>query len=325
MPTPDCACQVINASSGYVRDNSNWILSRIVRDFEDWADHGKKDGPIQRRVEEIRNDAWESAKARPEKKETCASTSVEKPLRAGLCVSVYEAGHANIGYAGSDWIYWTGFGTILLQLGIAAIPYVVFSDSAILLITVLGNTLSLITGSLSQWTREKWACRQQATKITVLTKGNGSQHAIVVMSKGKGLDLEDLATSSTRLDIITSVKLRIFIGILAGLWILLLIVAAGIQKNTGFLLAIGALGTLQNVIVAGVWRYPKDFGVPLEFNEVIADKKVMPALYAVESKYPRVGRSMLNTFFPGMLREDEEKKWKEFEDIANAVDKASKS
>jgi hypothetical protein len=58
-------------------------------------------------------------------------------------------------------------------------------------------------GSLTQWRVEKWACRRltgRSKKNFVLTRGNGAQHAIVIISDGRGLDLEDLATGFENLD-----------------------------------------------------------------------------------------------------------------------------
>lgn len=46
MPLPDCPCNVINGSTGYVRDNSSWIIGRIVPDFESWMDDGKLNSVI---------------------------------------------------------------------------------------------------------------------------------------------------------------------------------------------------------------------------------------------------------------------------------------
>jgi hypothetical protein len=46
MPVPDCTCKVINRRTGYVRDNSSWIIGRIVQDFESWIDNGKPQGRI---------------------------------------------------------------------------------------------------------------------------------------------------------------------------------------------------------------------------------------------------------------------------------------
>lgn len=33
----DCKCKVINGKSGYGRDNSSWVIGRIVRDFDTWS------------------------------------------------------------------------------------------------------------------------------------------------------------------------------------------------------------------------------------------------------------------------------------------------
>ena len=139
----------------------------------------------------------------------------------------------------------------------------------------------------------------------------GSQHAIVILGTGKGLNLEDLSAGQTNVDVSASWGTRVAVTIMAGFWILLLITAAGIKQNSWFLLAIGAIGILQNVFVAGWRRFPKAFGIPLEFVEVIGQEKVMKTLYEVEDKYPYVGASMLETFFPGKRREDEVKKWEE--------------
>jgi hypothetical protein len=59
---------------------------------------------------------------------------------------------------------------------------------------------------------------------------------------------------------------------------------------------------------------------PLIFNNVIGEPKVMDTLFAVEKAYPRVGKSILDTFFPGKLRLKEERKWHECEELVNALD-----
>ena len=83
-----------------------------------------------------------------------------------------------------------------------------------------------------------------------------------------------------------------------------------------FLGQVPSFEMIHNVIVASGWRRQKEFGVPLEFREVIAHPKAIRMLYAVERRYPRVGKCMLATYFPGGLREGEEKNWKDFEEIA---------
>ncbi|KUI62541.1 hypothetical protein VP1G_09659 [Cytospora mali] len=318
MPVADCSCKVINGSTGFVRDNYNWIIGRIVRDFEMWMEEDSPETkPISTRLEEILNLQWKKllADAAAEARKTGAKPQQpRRPPKAGLCVSIYRAQEARPGHPGYDRHYFTGFITCIIQLGLAAIPCGLYGDWSILLITTAGIILSFASGAIPQWSMEKWACRRNTKKTVVLTRGNGSQHAIVIIGDGKGLDLEDLAAADGTS--LPSGQTRFCVIALATLWILLLITASGIQNNTWFLLAIGAVGILQNIYVAGAWRSPSAFGVPLEFVEVIADNKVMKTLYKVEERYQRLGRSMLGTFFPGDLREDEQKQWDLYAAIA---------
>ncbi|KAJ9643884.1 hypothetical protein H2199_003750 [Coniosporium tulheliwenetii] len=315
MPLPDCACKVINGRTGYVRDNSSWIIGRIVRDFESWMDDGKRDGRIRTHLRGMLDQRWEKDKLAAENKKAGSGKDVARPSQAGLCVSIYKADRARPGYPGYDLVYFIGFATTVFQLGIAAIPCGMFGDWGIFLVTTSGILLSFATGSISQWSKEKWACRRNSGKTVILTRGNGSQHAVVIIGDGKGLDLEDLAAGPTNVDVSASYTTRIAVTLLAAFWILLLITAAGIKQNTWFLLAIGGIGILQNI-----FAFPEAFGVPLIFDNVIGEPKVMDTLFAVEKAYPRLGKSMLDTFFPGKLRPKEEKKWHEFEELSNALD-----
>ncbi|KAI3318585.1 hypothetical protein HD806DRAFT_305357 [Xylariaceae sp. AK1471] len=307
MPAADCPCQVINAHSGVVRDNSSWIIGRLVRDFESWMDDGRPDGPIQRRMQQILSEKQDILK------------TPKQPQRAGLCVSVYRAKDARPGHPGYDSAYFAGLATAAMQLTLAALPFGLYGNWPIFLVTGAGIALSFATGAMPQWAAEKWACRQRSNKVTILTRGNGSQHAIVIMGDGRGLDLEDLATNSSTS--ISSPVTRFVILILTVLWIVLLITAAGITENTWFLLAVGSLGILDNIYVAGVSRSPDDYGVPLEFVDVIGHRKVMQTLLEVEARFPRVGKSMLATFFPGSLRQDEIDRWNEFDEIVRQREK----
>ncbi|ETI22660.1 hypothetical protein G647_06736 [Cladophialophora carrionii CBS 160.54] len=319
MPLPDCACKVINGESGYVRENTSWIIGRIVRDFDHW-----KDAAVTSKVKELVEKKFEFDKAKA-LQETGSSASVEKSTQAGLCVSVYEAEPARRGYPGYDALYWIGFLTTFVQLGIAAIPAGIFGDWGIFLITIAGILLSVVTGALPQWAKEKWACRSKSKKNVILTRGNGSQHAVVILGNGNGLDLEDLAAGQTNVDVSASWFTRVTLIALALLWILLLITAAGIQQNTWFLLAIGGVGILQNIFVAGWRRDPKAFGVPLQFVKVIGENKVMEALYKVEEDYHHVGASLIDTFFPGKLRSGEKTRWEDYARIAKQKDDAAKA
>jgi hypothetical protein len=308
MPTSDCSCKVTNGKSGYTRDNTSWIIGRIVRDFESWMD-----ARARKRLDAVILKKWDEIRGSAEKKRPGLGKDVKKPTRAGLCVSIYKASTEEPGRPGHDLIYYSGFATTIIQVGLAAIPCGLFGDWGVLLVTACGILFSFVTGSLPQWSKEKWACRRGVDKTFVLSRGNGSQHAIVILGEGRGLDLEDLAAGSARADVSTSLPTRLVIAVLAILWILLLITAAGLKKNTWFLLAVGGIGILQNTIVAGWRRDPSAFGVPLTFEEVICETKVMQTLYVVENKYPRLGRSMLDTFLPGKLSDDEKARWNEYD------------
>ncbi|KAK5378695.1 hypothetical protein LTR11_004390 [Exophiala xenobiotica] len=313
MPLPDCACKVINGKSGYVRDNTSWVIGRIVRDFEAWVDQ-----PVKEHLAGMIQTRWEQNKK-------VEGADAPKPPQVGLCVSVYKAEPAKIGSPGYDLVYWIGFATTIIQLGIAAIPCGLFGDWGILLVTVIGILLSFASGCLPQWMEEKWACRRNSDKNVILTRGNGSQHAIVILGDGKGLDLEDLAAGQTNVDVSASTLTRVSVTILAAFWILLLITAAGLKKNTWFLLAVGGIGILQNIFVAGWRRLPKAYGMPLTYVDVIGEHKVMDTLFAVEEKYPHIGASMRKTFFPGKLRANEVQKWADLEKAAKAKDDAAKN
>lgn len=312
---------VINGRTGYARQNCSWIIGRIVRDFDSWMDEGLPNKPIRSRLHAMLDQRWQIDQERARSIESDPE-KVTRPLRTGLCVSIYSADHANPGYPGYDIVYRIGFATSILQLGIAAIPCGLYGDWGIILITGSGVFLSFAMGCIPQWSREKWACRLNSKKTVILTTGNGSQHAIVIMGDGKGLDLEDLATGPSTADIFISSWTRFAIILLAALWILLLITAAGIRENTWFLLAIGGIGSLQNIFVAGRRRSPKAFGVPLKFKRVMGELKVMDTLLAVEEAYPGLGKSMRPTFFPGELRQEEEAQWQRLEERAINVERS---
>jgi hypothetical protein len=62
-PTPDCASKVINGKNGYVRDNSSWILGRLVRDFDKWMTPATKTQGAK-----ILDDKWAREKAEVKEK-----------------------------------------------------------------------------------------------------------------------------------------------------------------------------------------------------------------------------------------------------------------
>jgi hypothetical protein len=56
--------------------------------------------------------------------------------------------------------------------------------------------------------------------------------------------------------------------------------------------------------------------MPLVFESVIGETKVMKTLFAVAELSPALGLSMKDTFSPGKLRPDEVEKWNSIEERA---------
>ncbi|KAK5662280.1 hypothetical protein OQA88_8186 [Cercophora sp. LCS_1] len=293
-------------------ENSSWILGRIVRDFGMWGHPASKAMAVAN---------IESTWARTLAKDPAA----KKPTRGGLVVSIYQPSTRKpAGVPERDVVYWSGIVTILLQLCVAAIPCAISSNWGILMITACGTALSLLTGMLPQWEREKWACRRRSNDTYVLTRGNGAQHAIVVLGNGRGLNLEDLAAGQSNMDTSTSWSTRIATVLLAVSWVLLLLTAPGLVAELWFLIAVGGIGIVHNIVVAGCARRPESFGIPLEFVTAFGQSKVMRTLFEVEQHYPALGRSMVSEFFSGNLTADEERRWNELE-VAAAAAAAAKT
>ncbi|KAM3477182.1 hypothetical protein MY8738_006566 [Beauveria namnaoensis] len=271
MPRPDYACQVINTDSRQVTTNCSWVIGRILRDYEFWMDNR-----VRESVHAAIQSSWESSMQR--------GRDIPKPTRVGLCVSIYKADGQRRG-AGRDFPYWSGVGIISIQLIVAVVALAVSGDWSILLVLASGTLLALSTG-------------------------NGSQHAIVIIGNDKGLDLEDLAMG---LDgprrVPASLTARITVMVLALLWLFLLITATGIKQHTWYILAIGFLGILGNTHIAGANRRPEMQGIPLIYEGVICETKVMATLLKVEKEYPKCGICMVDMFFPGKLRPIELEEW----------------
>lgn len=295
-PEPDCKCKVINGRDGNVKDNSSWILGRIVRDFEYW-----RDVKVKEELDRVLG-----------AKQAKDGSSAPPPM-AGLVVSIYRPKkNESAGVVKIDAICWIGIPVMILQLGIAAIPCGIWGDWSILLITASGIALSVVTAILPQWKKEKWACRTHSKHPYILTRGNGAQHAIVILGNGHGLNLSDLASGQSNVLVAANRKTRAILLGLAMLWILLLITASGLQTNTWFLHAVGGLGMLQNIYAAGAPRNPENFGIHLDFVEVIGSHEVILALHKVEEAYSGIGLAMFEEFFSGGLPEDKKEKWEEY-------------
>ncbi|EBA27273.1 hypothetical protein KXW98_002481 [Aspergillus fumigatus] len=309
MPDADTACCLINGKNGYVRGNNSWVLGRIMRDYEYWMGE-----PVREKTESLIQARWDFDRQRQEREVPGSGSRVPRPSQAGLVVSLWQPSTTKpSGEPGHDLLHWSGIIVTVIQLGIAAVPLGLSGDWGILMITAAATILCYVTGALGQWKVEKWACRRLDTrekKNFVLTRGNGAQHAIAIISNGRGLDLEDLATGFSKIDSPSITLFAQLATIVFGImWIALLITASALQDDSWYLIAVGGLGMLQNIFVAGWKRTPDAYGVPLEFIGVVGEVKVMKTLMEVERRYEKLGKSMIGTFFPGDLRENEVREW----------------
>jgi len=308
MPPADTSCTVINTSNGMARGNGSWVIGRAMRDFEYWMGDA-----VRQKVIDNKNLKWQYDKeqAKLHGRDPC---TVPYPAHSGLVVSFWkfdETKRDRLQKPGRDLLFWSGIAVTIVQLGISAIPFGLYGNYGVFLVTAAAITLCLVTGCQPQWAREKWACRQiepGKKRTYVMTRGNGAQHAIVIECDGCGLNLEDLCTGFDNLDSpAISVATRLSMVGLGILWVVLLITSSALTDQLWFLIAVGGIGMLQNMFVAGWSRRPEALGLPLVFMEVIGSPKVSATIIEAERYLPTVGRALVGTFFPGGLFPSEEK------------------
>jgi hypothetical protein len=308
MPGADTPCTVINAENGQSRSNGSWVLGRAMRDFEYWMGD-----PVEEMVKELKKSKWQYDKDQAKLK-GMDPDKIVFPAHAGLVVSFWKFDldkKKQLQKPGRDILFWSGIVVAIIQLGVSAIPLGIYGNWGVFLVTASAILLCLLTGCLRQWHREKWACRQieRGKKRTyIMTRGNGAQHAIVIECDGCGLNLEDLCTGFDNLDSPSISKTTRFVMVGLGvLWVILLITSSALTDQSWFLIAVGGIGMLQNMFVAGWSRKPDALGLPLKYTTVIGSPKVSAAIIEAERAFPTVGRALVGTFFPGGLFPSEEK------------------
>ena len=293
LPPPDYPVKVFNLDSGYYRENKNWVIGRLLRDNE------------------------------------ARVSNVYPLLDNGLRISIYDAlpnGTPNrfrFFAPGSFSITATAVIVMLVQLVVAAIPFILHKEWAIFLITVAGTFLAVITGVLPQWKAERLPTRQETWKNMALTSGNGARDIMVIIGGGKCLDLEELCAAETprspgpwekftqfSREVRTATTFwneqgdkfarravlwskfpagfwltRYVCGLQSLCWLALLVTVAGLKQDTWYLLAVGGIGMFQNAVVAAIDRSSETRDIPLQLKECIRTKKVMDGLMDLEDAY----------------------------------------
>ncbi|KAG8156853.1 hypothetical protein KVR01_013266 [Diaporthe batatas] len=228
MPPCDHPCILVNCATGFARENRSWALGRLLRDHE-----------IRHEVD---------------------SRAVEEGGRAeSLRVDVFE--QLPVVPPALDVVWWLGWVTVLVQFAIAIVPWIVYGDWTIALVTFCGTFLAIVTCAMPQWIQEKWAAKRvQKHRVTCLTRGNGSRFGSFI------------ARPETR---------GVTLGLMV-LWTCLLITVSGIDSHTWFLVGIGGIGMLQNLFAAGVSRAPEAGRFPLRGPSRV------PAVIGIRTTYEDV-------------------------------------
>lgn len=307
---PEIPVKVYDLKSGYGRDNQSWLLGRLIKTYDSWMPAEVREKMGQRKLS-------------PRSDEEAGDGS--QIPRIGLCVALYTW-HGEVGRPTLDFIAWSAIFVTAVQLGVAAIPLAMRGNWAIFLAAGTGTLLAYASASLPHWREEKYKARRENIKQDfALTQGQGSQHVLIVMrakrrggkEKPWGLNLADLAGGrSPELP-----NTCIWTTVLAMLWMVFLITCTGIVSDTWYLMAVGGLGMLHNLVSAGWPRRPEAMGLPIspvktdassQENQmkIFAETKAMWTLMELELKHAGFGKALLPEFFPGPLKEWEDQWWR---------------
>ncbi|KAK1808138.1 hypothetical protein LTR12_017504 [Friedmanniomyces endolithicus] len=309
MPKPELECKLINAESGYARNNHSWVLSRMLRDFDFWrprkCDERKAEKLAELRVNNQKQQAQivsklaqttnDEAKNELQKKlERLPST---EDIRVALRVSVWECDAAT-GQGSGDSVYWSGILMSALQLRIAALPWGLYDEWYTFLITGAGTVLAYTSDALPQWREEKILVRRvKSPKSVLLTEGNGADDVVLILQQ-RATGLGGFGSATARpakpMDDTRLVNHHC--------------IPLGWRQHTWYLLGVGIIGILHNVSVVGMKRQPAAWGINLEYKQTV-EGKIMEVLWKPEQSYPRAGRSLVAEFFPGKLFPREERLW----------------
>ncbi|KAK4066218.1 uncharacterized protein Triagg1_8050 [Trichoderma aggressivum f. europaeum] len=182
----------------------------------------------------------------------------------------------------------------------------------ILVITAGGTALAYATAHFSGYNTFHGHRTRVSRTVFTLTEGNGSRTAIVfIKDSDTGVDLERLTrvefTGGSQVWRIAAASVQLVF------WVALLITVSGLKTHTWFMVAVGALGMMQNLVLAGAPRTPEALGIPVQLEQVVGLPKVMDTLLELEAKVPYAGKALLPTYFPGRLREREIERWEALE------------
>jgi hypothetical protein len=184
MPSAlDVPSLVINCNTGYARTNRSWLLGRILRDYELKTE--ARQGPPVARLSNM---------------ELLRSAGLENhaPLHVSLRIDIFDLDAARyLERPKIDGVWVLGGFTIAVQLAISIIPWVVYGDWAVFLITASGTLFALSTGSLRQWAFEKWPGRRLNDPRTGTPNGEPAAPPPPTIPTSKDIETGGAHVSST--------------------------------------------------------------------------------------------------------------------------------
>ena len=247
--------------------------------------------------------------------------------RRKFSVFVYEA-LPGAGKASHDFITWAGLFVAWVQIMASTVPAISDNDFNTFCLTLFATSLTFSQAFLPQWSDEVRNCRKDSKKTIVLTAGNRRGDALVIIGNSHGLDLEDMAAAShtgsftpssprdRRMSRMGWSAVSLSIILMA-----LVLIPTIFATSAWYLFYIAGIGFIYNLTIAHYPRHPSTHGLHLAYKETIAADSVMETLVIAETKYPRLGLSMVNVFYP-VLTTREKLFWAYAERRAKAYDTA---
>lgn len=302
LPKPDCPAIVVNIQSGDRRENRSWVIGRLLRDLE------------SEYITDFRDQ--------------------ENDLYSGLLIRAFKIVPKGKKRHGpktpkKDRIWWSFTIVLVFQLLLAFGPiYTRPGDKdrnwAIAAITGGGTCLTWATAVCSAMRKEKYQGRNRSRSTYAITRGNGHNRVFLILPDTMGRDgeknesvlpyLDEMATGTYK----ARIRTRVLSATFSFLWIVFLVVVAGIDYDTWWLFGIGLLGMSHNLFVSS-WRRSTDaHGIPLRKLEGVREKiglynhkynndpektgrklGVRDTLIDLEKRFPGAGYALHPIFFPG--------------------------
>ncbi|KAL8832632.1 MAG: hypothetical protein Q9191_000148 [Dirinaria sp. TL-2023a] len=320
MPEPDYGCKVFNVKTGYARENRSWTLGRVLRDNE---------GPL--RDDEALCVTIYDAETPSDGTDKPAKMSMGKSAVFGTAIMAVQFGIAAIPLGlYLDWGVFvvTGVGTLLALLtgGLPQWKVEKFAcrkaSRKIIALTqgngsrhvmiIKGNGVGLDLEDLAGGEGPRVSRSWNEFGLFVRTVFRDGR-PVMVDSRGKVV--ENGGSPKREAKLFWNLPLdfwltRLGCVLLSCCWMALLITVSGLEQNSWYLIAVGAIGMLQNVYVAGVPRKPEARGLYLRrHSERITGTKVMDVLMDLEMIVEKAGACLLDEFLPGFRTENEKAWW----------------